>query len=216
MPADNRLTKRRGRGIETSAMFPARIGRSVRSLGTAAAALAATLLLAAPDRAANGDDAAVAQELVTAVQQTAAKQPEVARAVASALAQTAQALERGRRMRVVGDETHARTADALARAWAETARDLARAVDTETRAAELRHKAVESQAQLDRAHALVEEGIAHVGRLQAEVDKAEAAGTSRTAVERHDGAPTPPNPRAQVRKPATAAADAGPNVESTP
>ncbi len=183
----------------------------------AAATLAAVFLIAAPDRAAGGDDAAVAQELVGGVQQTVAKQPEVARAVASALTQAAQALERGRRMRMVGDEAHARAADALAREWAETARDVARAVDTEAHAAELRRKAVESRAQLERTHALVEEGIAHVGRLEAEVDKAEAAGSSRTAVEHHDG--TSANTRAThapTRKPAASAADAGANVESTP
>ena len=203
-------------------MDRARFGRTVRSLGVAAAALAAVVLVAGPDHAAGGDDAAVAQELATGVQQTGAKQPEVARAVASALGQVAQALERGRRMRIVGDETHARSADALAREWAETARDVARAVDTEAHAAELRRKAVESQAQLERTRALVEEGIAHVGRLQAEVDKAEAAGSTKTAVERHDGAPSapsPPSPRgahAQGRKAAASAADAGANVESTP
>lgn len=201
-------------------MDRARFGRTVRAFGLAAGTLAAVLLIAGPDHAAGGDDAAVAQELVGSVQQTAAKQPEVARAVASALGQVAQALERGRRMRMVGDETHARSADALARVWAETARDVARAVDTEARAAELRRKAVESRAQLERTQALVEEGIAHVGRLQAEVDKAEAAGTTRTAVERHDGAAANTHgTRAPARKPAASAAsvgDAGANVESTP
>jgi hypothetical protein len=207
-------------------MARARFGRRIcllgRSLGLAAAALAVTVFVSAPHpaAAAGGDDAAVAQELVGEVQKTAATRPEVTRAIASALAQVAQALERGRRMRMAGDETHARTADVLAREWAETARDVARAVSTESLAAKLRTEAVESQAQLERTRARVEEGIAHVGRLQTEVDKAEAAGTTRTAVEHHDGAnaspPRTPGTRAQARKPVAASADAGANVESTP
>src|SRR5580658_1065328 len=44
------------------------------------------------------------------------------------------ALERGTRMRVSGDEVHALLADGLALDWALTARDLERAVDVEERA----------------------------------------------------------------------------------
>jgi hypothetical protein len=203
-------------------MARARFGRRIRSLGLAMAALAAMVLVAAAHgaAAAGGDDAAVAQRLVGEAQAYAARGPEVTRAIASPLAQVAQAIERGRRMRMAGDETHARTAEVLAREWAETARDVARAVYTESLAAKGRTEAVESEAQLERARALVEEGIAHVGRLQAEVDKAEAAGTTRTAVEHHDGAPasppSAPGSRARARKPAAVPADAGANVESTP
>jgi hypothetical protein len=76
----------------------------------------------------------------------------------------------------------------LAREWAETARDVGRAVDAEARAVERRRSAVESQAQLERTRALVEEGIAHVGRLRSELDKVQTSGKGpRTAVEVHDG-----------------------------
>jgi hypothetical protein len=67
------------------------------------------------------------------------------------------------------------------------ARDLAKAADAETAAADLRHKAVAAQEQLERTRALVEEGIARVGRLQAELVEAEhAPRTDRVAVEVHD------------------------------
>jgi hypothetical protein len=106
------------------------------------------------------------------------------------------ALERATRLRVAGDEAHAKAADGLALEWAETARDVVRAVDAEAAAAGLRQKALDAQAQLERSRALVEEAIASIGRLQAELDQVSAhaspAGQAgRTAVEVHDGEPPP-------------------------
>ena len=111
---------------------------------------------------------------------------------AAAVAHAKEALERATRLRGAGDEAHAKAADGLAREWAETGRDLARAVDAEASASDLRRKAVDAQARLVRARALVEEGIARVGRLRAQLDEeGRAAPKDRTAVEMHEGDRTP-------------------------
>jgi colicin import membrane protein len=113
--------------------------------------------------------------------------------VADAVRAAKDALERATRLRVAGDEAHAKAADGLAYEWAEMARDTAKAADAEAAAADLRKKALEAQAQLERSRSLVEEAIASIGRLQAELDQATSkdAGTrGRTAVEVHDGEPS--------------------------
>jgi hypothetical protein len=111
---------------------------------------------------------------------------------AEALEKANNALERATRMRTAGDEAHAKAADGLALEWAETARDLVRAAAAEATAADLRHKALDAQAQLERSRALVEEAIASIGRLGAELAQAEGkARSDRTAVESHEGSPPP-------------------------
>jgi hypothetical protein len=120
---------------------------------------------------------------------------------AEALAKANNALERATRMRTAGDEAHAKAADGLALEWAETARDLVRAADAEATAADLRHKALDAQAQLERSRALVEEAIASIGRLGAELAQADGkAHTDRTAVEIHEGSPPPDKPGKQGDK----------------
>jgi len=157
-------------------------GRAVVTAGLAV--VAAGLLAASPARAQAAGDHAAAEALVLQVEHDTAH----AAATADARASARDALERATRMRAAGDETHARAADGLALEWAQTARDVARAAEAEARAAELRHKALEAQAQLERARAQVEEGIAHVGRLQAQLQDAEQAGkVDRVAVEAHEG-----------------------------
>jgi hypothetical protein len=146
------------------------------------------------------DDHAVADALVKQLEADGTH-----RAVtADALARAKAALERATRLRGAGDEGHAKAADGLAREWAETGRDLARAADAEATAAELRHKAVEAQAQLERTRTMVEEGITRVGRLKAELEEAERSGAGRSAVEAHEGDPPPPKP-AKKTKPTAAA-----------
>jgi len=155
---------------------------------SAAAALAGALFGATGARAQGGDDRAVADAIVRQLEADAAHRP----ATAEALQRSKQALERGTRLRAAGDEAHAKAADGLAREWAETARDLVRAVDAEAAASESRRKAVEAQAALERAKAQVEEAIARVGRLKAELADASPGGKDRVAVEVHDdgsGAP---------------------------
>jgi len=142
---------------------------------------AAVVLLSALHVAhAQGDDRTFAIALVTELERDSAH-PSV---IAEPLARAKDALEQGTRLRAVGDETHARAADGLAREWAETGRDLARAADAEQQAADLRRRALESQARLSRTRALVEEGIARVGRLSAEIEQAKRASSEpRTARE---------------------------------
>jgi hypothetical protein len=134
--------------------------------------------------AATADDAAAARTLVAELEQS--KPPPAT--VSDAVERAKEALERGIRLRRTGDEAHARMADGLAREWAETARDLARAAQAEAAVADLRRKAMTEQEQAERTRALVEEGVARVGRLRAQVDAIrgpDAAG--RRAVEVHDG-----------------------------
>jgi cell division protein FtsN len=115
-------------------------------------------------------------------------------------------LERATRLRALYDEKRARAADGAAREWAETARDLLRAVDAEAKAAEVRRKALDTQAQVDRARALVDEDIARIGRLKAELEAAEKSArqgddADRRAVEVHEGE-APPRKKTP-KKPAT-------------
>jgi hypothetical protein len=138
------------------------------------------------------DEHAAASAIVAQLSADAAQSAARQAVTADALLEARNALERATRLRVAGDEAHAKAADGLALEWAETARDVVRAADAEASAAELRHKALDAQAQLDRSRALVEEAVASIGRLQAELDQASAhAGQTqaRTAVEVHEGDP---------------------------
>jgi hypothetical protein len=157
------------------------------------------LAVAASGQAQGADDHSTAAALAQKLELDPVHGPITAAAVARAK----EALERAARLRGAGDEAHAKAADGLAREWAETARDLARAADAEASASDLRRKAVDAQARLIRARALVEEGIARVGRLRAQLDEAgRAAPKDRTAVEVHDGNATPrPTPRPAANKP---------------
>jgi hypothetical protein len=134
------------------------------------------------------DEHAAAATLVGQLEHDAAHAP----VLAEALAKAKNALERATRLRSAGDETHAKAADGLALEWAQTGRDLARAADAETTAGDLRRKAVDAQDQLERTRTLVEEGLARVGRLKAELDAAtHTSKEDRTAVEVHAGEPLP-------------------------
>ena len=110
--------------------------------------------------------------------------------VVDPVGQARAALERATRMRTTGDEVHARAADELALEWAKTAADLVKATEIEAAAAAaLRQRSVDAQAHLERTRAAVEEGIARVGRLQAELQRRGAgrpARRRRAAVEVHD------------------------------
>jgi hypothetical protein len=165
-----------------------RVGRAGRVCG-ATWAVAIAVILAAPGAGAQtADDHGAAAALVGQLEHDAAHAPVTAEAVANAKG----ALERATRLRTAGDETHAKAADGLALEWAQVGRDLARAADAEASAADARKKAVEAQAQLERTRAQVEEGIAHVGRLQAELGEAESGPkVERTAVEVHAGDKVP-------------------------
>jgi hypothetical protein len=148
----------------------------------AAGVLAATV--ARESAAQPADEHGAAAALVAQLEHDAAH----AAVTYEAIAHAKDALERATRLRTAGDEAHAKAADGVALEWAQVARDLAKAADAEATAADLRRKAVDAQAQLERARAQVEEGIAHVGRLRAELAEAEKAPKiERTAVEAHEG-----------------------------
>ncbi len=149
---------------------------------------AAGVLASSAARAQPADEHAAAAALVQQLSADTAHQA----VTADALLEARTALERATRLRVAGDEAHAKAADGLALEWAETARDVVRAADAEAAAAELRHKALDAQAQLERSRSMVEEAIATIGRLQAELDQVGAhPRQDHTAVEVHDGEPAP-------------------------
>jgi hypothetical protein len=139
-----------------------------RALAFAVAAGSCALSAGVSSVAQGSDDHAVASALVLKLEQDASQ----ASVIATSIAGAKQALERATKLRGAGDEGHAKTADGLAREWAETARDLARAADAEAKASELRRKALDAQAKLERSRALVEEAIARAGRLRAELEAA--------------------------------------------
>jgi hypothetical protein len=156
-----------------------------------------SLSFAAAASAQGGDDHTAAAEIVKQLESNPAR----AALAADALVHAKEALERATRLRSAGDEPHAKAADGLAREWAEDARDIARAAETEAAAAEARRKAVDAQAQVERTRALVEEGIARIGRLTAELSQVEhpaqsgaahaGASAGKRAVEVHAGEPEP-------------------------
>jgi hypothetical protein len=78
-------------------------------------------------------------------------------------------LERGRRMRVAGDDAHARLAEAAALEWARVAQDLVRSADAEANAQGARLKALDASAAAERERAMLEQQLAQNGRLQAEL-----------------------------------------------
>src|SRR5271166_365523 len=126
----------------------------------AAAGVAAWVVgsVAIPAGAQSADEHAAAAAIVAQLEHD----PPHAPVTAEALQKAKDALERATRLRAAGDEAHAKAADGLALEWAQSGRDLARAADAEATAAELRRKAVDAQALLERTRAQVEEGIAHV------------------------------------------------------
>lgn len=145
--------------------------------------VAAAISLTCPVGAADGGDRAVTQALLDELGRDTKHHP----VTSDAMDRAANALERGRRMRVAGDDAHGVQAEALARQWAETARALVRAADAETQATELRRKALEAESQVAKTRELVEEVIARTGRLRAQIDAAEhEQSAAKTAVEIHD------------------------------
>jgi hypothetical protein len=174
----------------------------------AALATFAALLAPAAAAAQGSDDHSVAQAITNQLERDG--HANVAR---EAFANARAALERATRLRSAGDEAHAKAADGLAREWAEDARDAARSADAEAAAAQVRKKAVDAQAQLERTRALVEEAIARVGRLKAELDHIERSGATaaagvtgkaRKAVEAHAGEPAAAAQGAAPKKKGTA------------
>jgi len=174
--------------------------------------LLASGVLSALASQARADDGTTARDLVALLGADTAH----AMLLAEPLGRAREAIERGMRLRESGDEPRAKAADGLALEWAETARDLARAADAEQAATDRRHEAMAKQAQVERARALVEAELAHVGRLRKELEDAGAPGgprradSERTAVEVHEGqAHKPAAKKAGKKPPAEPSADPG-------
>jgi hypothetical protein len=163
----------------------------------AAAAVAVGILAgsAGPAGAQPADEHAAADAIVRELDHDTAHHA----VVADTLDKARNALERATRLRAAGDESHAKAADGLALEWAQTARDLVKAVDAEATSADLRRKALDAQAQLERSRGLIEEAIASIGRLKAELDQVESKAKDNVAVETHDG-DKPPAPKKSGKK----------------
>ena len=98
------------------------------------------------------------------------------------LSQARRALERAAEARAAGDHEHGALLDALGREWAETARDLVRAAETEREADKLEREAHELESKLLRARSLLEETVARRGRAQETLEQLEGAdGGARAA-----------------------------------
>jgi hypothetical protein len=119
------------------------------------------------------------------------------------------ALERAAGARRAGDVHHAELLEGLGREWAETARDLVRAVSLEADAGALETAAAEAGVGAERARALLEEAIARRGRAEAELEKLSAdAGLFPTKPASSGSVPkTPkgPKPAASAATPAKGA-----------
>ena len=155
---------------------------------------------------AKDDDHSVAQSTLREVEanprgKELAKEP---------LARAHEALDRAQRLRDVRDEPRARLCDGLARTWAETARDVMRAAETEGRSEGARAAANDAGAQVERERALLEEGLGQQGRLRAQLETLERETKRRpdrtSAVAKDDAkapkGPAPKAPAVDPRKPA--------------
>ena len=132
-----------------------------------AAALAAAAAVAF---AAGNDDRSAAESTLANLE----KDPHTKKLCADPIAQARAALERAHRMRVAGDDKHARLAEGLALEWAKVADELARADAAETRAAAALAAASDAGAHVERERALLEQQLAENGRLGAELAKVES------------------------------------------
>jgi hypothetical protein len=167
----------------------------------ASATLALAMSAAAISALAAGDDHAAAESALREVDSSPKKG-----VAAEPAARARAALERGRRMRSAGDESHARLADSLARRWAEAARDVAKAATVEESAAAARRGATDAGVVADRERALLEEAVAQSGRLRAQLESMDKTKEqpARTSIAANSDAGTRPAP-----KPAPRAADGG-------
>jgi hypothetical protein len=133
-------------------------------------ALVAGIAAASAIALAAGDDRSAAEGALAQLEGDAHTKTLCAEPIAKAHA----ALERAHRMRVAGDDKHARLAEGLALEWTNVAQELARADAAETRAAAARTAASDAGAHVERERALLEQQLAENGRLGAELGKVES------------------------------------------
>ncbi|CAN5367310.1 hypothetical protein BH09MYX1_BH09MYX1_53580 [soil metagenome] len=126
---------------------------------------------------ASADDRGAAEAILTSVE----KDPDTKGVTAEPVRRSRDALERGRRMRSAGDETHAKLADGLALEWARVAQDLQKTVQTERRARDLAARSADAGTQVDRERTQLEQRLAENGLLAAEATRLDDAGAARDA-----------------------------------
>ncbi|AKT38011.1 hypothetical protein [Chondromyces crocatus] len=120
-----------------------------------------------------GSDGAKAEQVL----QEIGRQPaEVQRMVAEPVEQARRALVRAQGTLDAHDPAHAHKLYGVSLEWAETARALLRAADTEKKTQETAKKAREVAAQLERARTLLAETQARLARAEAELSRVEAEG----------------------------------------
>jgi hypothetical protein len=116
----------------------------------------------------------VVTEQILATIQTAAGSSSAVSVTRAPVEEAKRALERASGARRSGDVHHAELLEGLAREWAETALDLARAASVEADAGALEQSASEAGVQAERARSLLEEAVARRGRDEAELEKLSA------------------------------------------
>ncbi len=116
------------------------------------------------------DDRATVEQGIAEIE----KDPHEKELCADPLEKAKAAQERAKRMRVAGDEPHAKLADGLALEWLHVAQELARADALETHAHDARSLASDAGAHVERERATLEQQLAENGRLQAELAKLES------------------------------------------
>jgi hypothetical protein len=176
---------------------PRRAGLAIFA-GIAGLGSLAVLAPPVPLARAEGDEHALVQAMVDQAARADAPDAKSGRppVTTELLDRARKELDRATRLRGTFDEKRARAADGAAREWAETARDLLRAVEAEGHAGDVRGKALDKQAQVERTRALVDEDIARIGRLKAELEAADKSARKdddpdRHAVEVHEGEEPP-------------------------
>jgi hypothetical protein len=167
------------------------------------AAVSLTVALAASAGASAGEDNHRATEAVLREVEASPKKD----VAAEMIGRSKNALARAAKLREGGQEAHARLADALAKTWADAARETVRAAAVEERAEASRRSATDAGIIAERERALLEEGIAQSGRLRAQLDaiereaKEQPARTSAAATAGSDSGrkpkPEPPPPAAR-------------------
>ncbi len=185
-------------------LFGARTrAQRLAGLGVGGALVVAAVALGA-HASAMDDDRAMALSALRDVE----ARPEAKELAKEPLARAHEALDRAQRLRDVRDEPRARLCDGLARTWAETARDVVKAAEAETRARASRGSALDAGAQVERERATLEEGIGQTGRLKAQLEALESEGkqrpdrTSAVARDADGGAPRSLTPKAAPSGPA--------------
>jgi colicin import membrane protein len=115
-------------------------------------------------------DKAFAEQVLAAAGSSSAE----AALLRTPLDEAKKALQRADGARKSGDVPHAELLEGLAREWAETARDLARAAAIEADAGALESSASQASLRAEKARALLEEAISRRGRAEVELEKLSA------------------------------------------